>query len=100
MHAAARSQSSKQLVLQQITSKATLQDYIDYKKRPEAFNVHMLSPDLELHVARYLQRPVPWGFFATLLAMQKCRKVTVYGLTANHRGHVQVRRFLQQQPRS
>jgi hypothetical protein len=149
MHAAARAQSSKQLVLQQVQSKATLQEYIEFKKRvrhpvaplwgarslhwlvsacrkcsrerrrggaergisslrgsgalnltrggdegvcqPEAFNMQMLSPDLELHVARYLQRPVTWGFLATVLAAQKCRKVVVYGLTANHRGHVQVR---------
>ena len=33
MHAAARAQSSKQLVLQQVQSKATLQEYIEFKKR-------------------------------------------------------------------
>eukprot|EP00238_Polyblepharides_amylifera_P009835 CAMPEP_0196583566 /NCGR_PEP_ID=MMETSP1081-20130531/43905_1 /TAXON_ID=36882 /ORGANISM="Pyramimonas amylifera, Strain CCMP720" /LENGTH=544 /DNA_ID=CAMNT_0041904497 /DNA_START=125 /DNA_END=1759 /DNA_ORIENTATION=- len=99
-HALARSQPSKQMVLQQIKTKATLQEFIDFKSTPESMNLYYLAPDLELHVARYLKKgPVTWGLFTVFLAAQKCRKITLYGFAAHHRGHVQYRYWDHEEPK-
>jgi len=98
-HAESREQPSKQMVLQQISTKVTLTEFIEYKSQPKSMNLYYMSPELELHAARYLKRPITWGFFAAVLATQKCRKIVLYGFTSHHRGHVQYRYWDKEQPK-
>jgi hypothetical protein len=64
---------------------------MDYKSHPDAVNLHYLSPELEQHLAHYLHRAVPWGFYAAALATLKCRKVTLIGFASHHKHHFHAR---------
>ncbi|KAK3280217.1 hypothetical protein CYMTET_11936 [Cymbomonas tetramitiformis] len=97
-HMAARAQPSKQTVLQIIKSQEVLHQFMDYKLQPSSMNLYMMAPDLELHVSRYTLRATPVEFIGVALAMQKCRRVTVYGIANNYRGNVQFRYFSKDNP--
>lgn len=89
-HLKARRQSSRELVLQHLSSKATLDGYAEYRANGTHYteNLHLLAPDFAFHMSAYMKRNVPSGFYGVALAMQKCRKVTVYGMAGHWNGHL------------
>eukprot|EP00958_Prasinococcus_capsulatus_P001416 scaffold122_cov387-Prasinococcus_capsulatus_cf.AAC.5 len=78
-HQQSREQASQTLVLQIISTRETLTNYINFKESAKGHNMEILSPDFILHLAQYMKRFPPLGFVTVALAWQKCKQVDVYG---------------------
>ena len=83
----AMSRPSKEAVAVRADTLETLLTYIKSKEERgrEAFNIHLLSPEFAIFIARYMQRDPPAMFYSLAIALQKCRNVTVFGMHVSDR---------------
>ena len=77
---------TREMVLVHVDSRDTLMRLVSYRlgKMQETFNLHLLAPDFKQFVNRFVGGgivEVPHSFYAVVLAMQKCRRVKVFGLS-------------------
>jgi len=85
-------------VLQQVTTKDALDRFIQLKKEMPASRIFMVSPDFHAHVLSELTRPATNGLYGILFALQRCKKVSLYGFFRGDAEHVPYHYFDTEEP--
>ena len=74
----------REMILQHVDSIKTLAKFTAYRRdnMQSSFNLHALAPQFKEYLNRFVGVGIPHGFYGVVLAMQKCRKVDVYGFSS------------------
>eukprot|EP00873_Tetraselmis_striata_P024275 jgi/Tetstr1/444539/TSEL_032416.t1 len=99
-HVAARLRPSRELVLQLIDTRETLEEFVRFKteQHRDGVNVHMLSPEFAHHLSKFMLRSATQGFLTLALALHKCKRVDVYGFSPTWRNSFAYRYWDAQEP--
>ena len=73
--------SPKEVVMLQVTSEEDLGSFVEHKSSNPNSTVFMVSTDFHAHVQRELVGPATNGLFAVFFALQRCRRIAVYGFS-------------------
>ena len=72
-------EKNQEVILQQVTNEQVLQKFVAHKRKFPTSRFFMLSTDFQAHVQRQLISPATNGFFALVFALQRCKRVRLYG---------------------